>query len=237
MRHSDSGCSAHHHSCAAAGSVQACVSIVPIFNHLEPVQLEQIMETVQSATYKKGETIYRAGEKSDSLYIVHKGSVKIYRLSASGKEHMVSLLHPGDFTGEYALFSESIHESYGEALEETQMCIIQRDDIHAFLEKYPAISLKILQEFSQKLERSEKQTAYFATEKVETRIALYLVELADKLSSGKTVVLPMSRKDLAAYLGTTPETISRKIADLEAQGLLKQLSKKKLEILDVDGLL
>lgn len=219
-----------HHSDAA------CVSNVPIFNHLEAEQMNEIMATTQSGSYKRGEYIYHAGDNSDSLYIVNKGKIRIYRLSESGKEQLLRILHPGDFTGELALFKETIHESYAEAMEDTQICMIHQADVQGLLLKYPSISLKILNEFSIRLEQSEKQTTRFATEKVETRIALFLAECydAEQLSEFE---LPMSKKDLASYLGTTPETISRKLADLEEQGYIKQKGHKKVTILDLDGLL
>jgi CRP-like cAMP-binding protein len=216
---------------------KACVSLVPIFNHLEEEQMNEIMVTAQSVSYKKGDMIYHAGDQSDSLYIVSKGKIKIYRLSESGKEQLVRILNPGDFTGELALFNESLHESYAESMTNTQVCTIKRSDLQAFLIKYPSISLKILAEFSNRLEQSEKQTTRFATEKVETRIALFLAECIDDNDETYEIELPMSKKDLASYLGTTPETISRKLSDLEAEGYIKQKKNKKLEIVDLDGLL
>lgn len=213
-----------------------CVSLVPIFNHLEKEQMEEIMLTAQSVLFKKGEIIYHAGDNSDSLYIVSKGKIRIYRLSESGKEQLVRILHPGDFTGELALFKKDLHESYAEAMAETQVCMIKQSDLQELLLKYPSISLKILSEFSNRLDESEKQTTRFATEKVETRIALFLAEcLSDGQS--KELELPMSKKDLASYLGTTPETISRKLTELENEGYIKQKAHKKIEILDLDGLL
>lgn len=97
-------------------------------------------------------------------------------------------------------------------------------------------TLKMLTEFSKRLEESGSQTTNFATERVETRIALYLADLANK-SGSETIKLPMSRHDLASYLGTSPETISRRLADLEDRGLIKQLSRTNIEIIDMDGLL
>ncbi len=214
-----------------------CVSLVPIFNHLEEEQMDEIMNAAISMTYKKGEMIYQAGERSDSLFIVNKGRIRIYRLSESGKEQLVRILNPGDFTGELALFNEGVHESYAEAMLETQVCVIKRSDLQKLLLKYPTISLKILSEFSNRLDQSEKQTTSFATEKVETRIAMFLAECADSGETNNEIVLPMSKKDLASYLGTTPETVSRKFADLEQEGLIKQKSHKIIEILDLDGLL
>ena len=114
-------------------------------------------------------------------------------------------------------------------MEETQVCMITRSDLQEFLLKYPSISLKILAEFSNRLEQSEKQTARFATEKVETRLALFLAECLDHEGQSNEFVLPMSKKDLASYLGTTPETISRKMSDLEEAGYIKQKVHKKLK--------
>ncbi len=225
---------AHSHTCEAH---KLCVSTVPIFNHLEVDQMAEISETIKSVSYKKGEIVYRAGDQSDSLYIVREGKIRIYRLSETGKEQLVRILSPGDFTGELALFNEAIHESYAEAMEETKVCMIIRSDLQKFLIKFPSISLKLLSEFSKRLEKSEKQTTRVAAEKVETRIALFLADCIDKEEQSMEFVLPMSKKDIASYLGTTPETISRKLSDIEAEGYIKQMPHRKIKILDLDGLL
>jgi len=224
----------HGHQC---GGQKTCVSIVPIFNHLEADQIAEITESVQSNSYKKGEIIYRAGEQSDSLYIVKSGKVRIYRLSESGKEQLVRFLNPGDFTGELALFSESVHEAYAEAVANTEVCLITRKDLQKFLMKFPSISLKILAEFSNRLENSEKQTTRVSTEKVETRLAQFIAECIDRKESSMEFVLPMSKRDLASFLGTTPETISRRLTDFEEAGYIRQKQHRKIEVLDLDGLL
>ncbi len=221
----------------APGAHRGCISLVPIFNHLENDQMDEIMKAIKKVSYQKGEIIYSAGDQSDSLYIVSKGKIRIYRLSESGKEQLVRILTPGDFTGELALFSESIHESYAEAMEETNVCLITRSDLQQFLIKYPSISIKVLAEFSKRLEASEKQTTRFATEKVETRLALFLAECIDDKGPEMELVLPMSKKDLASYLGTTPETVSRKLTELEEAGYIKQMANRKIRIIDLDGLI
>ncbi|MEA4900750.1 Crp/Fnr family transcriptional regulator [Desulfitobacterium sp.] len=227
----------HIHYHAHGETHETCISLVPIFNHLEKEQMDEIMAVTYSVSFKKGENIYCAKDKSDSLYIVSKGKIKIYRLSESGKEQLLRILHPGDFTGELALFSETVHEEYAKAIEETSVCTIKRSELRKLLLKYPSISLKVLTEFSSRLEQSEKQATRFATEKVETRIALFLVECMDNEKQSTEVVLPMNKKDMASYLGTTPETISRKLAELEETEYIKLISNKKIKILDLDGLL
>ena len=97
--------------------------------------------------------------------------------------------------------------------------------------------MKFLSEFSNRLETSEKQTTRFTTEKVDARLALFLAECMDDGEGSMEIELPMNRKDLASYLGTTPETVSRKLADFENEGYIKQKASRKIEILDLDGLL
>lgn len=227
------------HHCSHTGGLhtRACITLVPIFNHLDDEKLDEIMCTIKTAHFDKGETIYRPGQQSDSLYIVSKGKIRIYRLSESGKEQLLRILQPGDFTGELALFRQSVHESFAEAMADTDVCMITRDDLQRFLLKYPTIALQILTEFSDRLGRSERQAARVATERVETRIAQYLAECVNEQGESLTIALPMSRKDLASYLGTTPETISRKLTELETQGYIQQMSGRKIKILDLEELL
>lgn len=214
-----------------------CITLVPIFNHLKEEEMADIMKVIQTKSFKKGERIFQAGDTSDSLYIVNRGQIKEYRLSESGKEQLVRLLNPGDFTGELALFREGVHESYAEAMMNSGVCMITREDLQKFLMEYPTISLRILSEFSERLARSERQTTSLATEKVETRIAMFLGECVNSDDPEMVIELPMSKKDLASYLGTTPETISRKLAELEEQGYIQLETNRKVRILDLDGLL
>lgn len=210
---------------------RSCVSSVPIFNHLEVEQLQDVMQVVKSVTYKRGEILFHAGDESDSLYIVNQGHVKIYRLSDLGREQLVRLLYPGDFTGELALFKATVLENFAEAVEDSQICVIKRDDLQQLLLKYPSISIKVLNEFANRLANSEKQSASFVSEKVETRIALFLQEQSKKQATN-TIELPMSKKDLASYLGTTPETLSRRLSDFEASGAIVQNGQRKITIKD-----
>lgn len=215
---------------------KTCISIVPIFNHLTTGEMQEIVKTTKSIAYPRGNTVYSAGEPSEGLYIVHKGRVKIYRLSESGKEQLVRILEPGDFTGELSLFSASIHDAYAEAMIASELCIMDRNDFQQFLMKYPQISLKVLTEFSTRLAKVERQAASIAMESVDTRVAMYLAELVE-VAKNETITLPMSRKDIASHLGTSPETISRKLTEFEEAGWILQMSQRKIRVLNLDTLL
>lgn len=213
-----------------------CVSIVPIFNHLPGHELVSIAGKAKMHTFERGEFIHRAGDDSDQLYIVHQGKVKVYRLSEGGKEQLVRILESGNFTGELALFSDFQHDSYAEAMEKSQICSIRRNDFRALLLKHPSIGLHVLSELAHRLGVSENQTAVIATEPVDARIGRYLAQLVEKYNS-RTITLPMSRKDLASYLGTAPETISRRFTEFEEAGWITQSGQRNIRILDLDALL
>ncbi|EMF0567059.1 MULTISPECIES: Crp/Fnr family transcriptional regulator [Enterococcus] len=221
------------------GDHAACIRLVPIFNHLEDSAMNYIAEKAHMKQYQKGEFLFRSQEKDDALYIVNRGKVRIYRLADSGKEQLVRILNPGDFTGEWTLFNpDAVHEEYAEATRDTVVCMIQQKDVQDFLEQYPAISLKLLAEMSKRLESSERQTTQVALESVITRLVLFLAENVEpEMGNSPTITLPMEKKDIASYLGTTPETISRKFGELEDEGLIQQLSGKRIKIQDLDDLL
>ncbi|MFR2390421.1 MAG: Crp/Fnr family transcriptional regulator [Enterococcus gallinarum] len=221
------------------GDHAACIRLVPIFNHLEDSVMNYIAEKAHTKQYQKGEFLFRSQEKEDTLYIINRGKIRIYRLADSGKEQLVRILNPGDFTGEWTLFNpDAVHEEYAEATRDTVVCMIQQKDVQDFLEQYPAISLKLLAEMSKRLESSERQTTQVAVESVITRLVLFLAENVEpEMGNSPTITLPMEKKDIASYLGTTPETISRKFGELEDEGLIQQLSGKRIKIQDLDDLL
>jgi len=205
-----------------------CLNIVPIFSHLNDKNKRKISHFITDKTYSKGDILYRAQECDSTLYIIHKGRVKIYRLTESGCEQLVRILEPGDFTGEYTIFNnESTHGEYAEAMTEITACTLNHKNIQPLLLEQPEIAMEIMKEMSHRLENSEKQTTQVTVGKIGERLAMYLADLVENEEEEATVELPMSRKEISSYLGTTPESISRKFKELEDQGMISQLPHKK----------
>ena len=217
----------------------ACVRLVPIFNHLDNESMAKIATKAKHRDLERGEYLYQAGDDEDSIYIVHKGQVRVFHLSENGKEQLIRVLNPGEFTGEWTLFSsDTYHENFGEATRNSAICVISRNDLAELLKEYPEISMKIMQAMSERLSKSEKQTASVATESVTNRIIYYLEDLTSgEAEDDVTIKLPMARKDIGSYLGTTPETLSRRFKGLEEKGLIEQLPKNTIHILSVEELL
>lgn len=213
-----------------------CISKVPIFNHLPIDELAVIANKANMRTYERGQFIHSAGDVSDKLFIVHKGKVKVYWLSDGGKEHLVRILKPGDFIGELALFSPRNHDAYAETMQKSEICAISQSDVRDLLREYPDVGLHLLTEMSNRLTISEKQTAVIATESTNARLAQYLAFHSEKEGSDN-FDLPMSRKYIASFLGTTPETVSRRLGEFEEAGWIKQKGQRNITILNLDALL
>lgn len=212
---------------------------VPIFNHLEADSLALIHQKIHAVEFKKGEYLFRAEEPTNTLYIIQSGAVRLFHLLESGKEQLIRILKPGDFIGEWSLFSQDRqYEDYAYALVDTKVCQLYADDFKEVLLNYPAVSLKILEEMSRRLQASEKMTSRVVNESVGTRLVNYLLgQLPGQASDAHLINLELSRKELAAFLGTTPETISRKFKELETLNIIKSLSPRKIKIINFDGLL
>ncbi|GGJ96220.1 Crp/Fnr family transcriptional regulator [Lentibacillus kapialis] len=212
-----------------------CISLVPIFNHLNHEEQVEVASTSMSQSYDKKDLIFQAGNPSEYLYIVHKGKVRNYNLSESGKEQLIRILEPGDFMGELAVFTDEWLTSFAEAIEPTEICAIHQSNLQQLLQEKPAIAFKILAESSKRLKDAEKTIERLSSQDVEKRLSSYLLEEAEKGTSSQ-ITLPMSKKDLASYLGTTQETLSRRLAGFADKGLVRQTGQRKINITDWEAL-
>jgi CRP-like cAMP-binding protein len=207
----------------------SCIDHVPIFANLSCEERMEIMEIASFRSYKKGEIIYRAGDEGGILYVLHAGRIKLFRLNAGGKEQVLRLVEPGEFMGELSLFSSLPLTDNAQALEATTMCVLQGDRLKALMAKYPSIAFKVMDELSRRLEKAEKRIEDISLRSVTHRVSRALLELAN---GKKEILLPMTKGDLASQLGMTQETLSRKLAALQEEGLIRLKGHRSIIIND-----
>ena len=139
-------------NCQNCGHHASCIENVPIFKGLTHEEGGNC-PNFHLRSLKKGEMVYRAGDKGGTLFILHTGRVKLYRLSSSGKEQVLRVVGPGEFIGELSLFSSLALTDFAQALEDTTMCVLQGERLKALMTKYPSIALKVMDELSRRLKR------------------------------------------------------------------------------------
>lgn len=207
---------------------ERCVSRVPIFSHLEMDELEEVFQRINHQSMKKGEYLFMEGDRSSSLFVIHKGKVRIYRLNDNGEEQLIRVLTHSDFTGELSLFSiDEKSKSYAEVLEDAEVCRINREDVYSLMKKYPDISIKIIESFAKRLNDSESLTANISLLNSRER----LIEYIRTHTKDDKLILNMTKKNLASYLSMQPETLTRTFKKLENEGVIKKINNKIYDIL------
>lgn len=212
-----------------------CISTVPLFQSLSVEQVDLIQAQIIERQFSNGDLIHQEGDEANTLYLVQKGQIRIFRLATSGKEQHLRVLEPGDFVGVPALFTQRQYEYFVEATQETTVCCIQRETFKELLLNNPQIALELLSVLSDRLEDSEQQTTWITSESVQGRLANYLLEEAGKQRTA-TLTLTSTKKNIASFLGMSPESFSRGLSKLTKAGLVKQPKANAIQILDQTGL-
>ena len=213
-----------------------CASQVPLFRSLSAEQLVEIQKAIIHREVEADEPIVLQGDIGSSLILVQSGMVKLVRNSADGDEVIISVLYPGEFFGELSLFTETPYGISAYAQLPTRLCILDKEKVKELISENPEIAFSFLRELSERLQAAQEHWEISVTRSVEARLARFLLEQAKK-SDGDIVTLKLSRQDIAGIIGTTPETVSRKIRELAKKEIIKLLSPRKIVIVDREQLM
>lgn len=210
-------------------SYESCLVKVPIFQNLTPEEQSEIVDLISVKKVKKGEYIYSAGDTKDSLFIVHEGKVKITRLSTNGEEQVIRILNPGDFVGERALFSAEEASDFATSAEDCHLCVISAEALKEHMSHNPKIMFSVMKELSGRLQKAEALIETTNLLPVNQRIAISLLNLADKQN---IVELQYTKGDWASLLGMKRETLSRKLSEFSAQKIIRLKGQRQIYILN-----
>ncbi|MHD0397104.1 Crp/Fnr family transcriptional regulator [Staphylococcus simulans] len=206
---------------------ELCVSKVPLFQNLDAEALEHVFSKVHATKVHKGDYLFMAGDDVHTLFVIHSGKVRIFRLTAEGDEQLIRILSHSDFTGELTLFNASEHaNTYAEALEDSDVCTIHQAAIHELITDYPEISIKMIEGLAERLNQSETMTTQIALMSSKERLLEY-IQLETKAGLLK---LSMTKKNLATYLSMQPETLNRTFKQLEQEGVLDKINHNTYKV-------
>ena len=221
------GCQIHHRAiCRGAG----------------PEAIDYLNRISHLYTYSRGEVIQAQGEESVLVGNVISGVIKIVISSEDGNQHIVGLLFPSDFFGR--VFHEQSRFSY-EAATDATLCSMSRPVFERFLSDYPEVEHHLLISTLDELDAMREWAHIISARSTMQRVASFLYVLAKRAQnqgcerdgSNPIITIPISRRDIAAYLGTTPETLSRNIQSLARRKVFHILDAKRFELLNEAELL
>lgn len=223
-------------SVALINSLRNC----QIFAGLPMPDLEKVAKITKVKPLSKGEYLFHEGDVATGFYVVQAGAINVHRVSAAGKEQVIHVFRPGDSFAEVALASDRGYPADARAIEESQVLFIEKVGILELLKRQPELALRMLGSMSAHLRVLVGQIEDLTMKNVETRLANWLVKQCPRRDSVKPVPiqLPVTKRVLAAELGTISETFSRTLAKFRQMELVSVkrdtitvLSPVKLEAL------
>ena len=204
-----------------------------LFTGLPSADMEAIARFTLVKPLEKGDYLFHEGEPSRGFYIVQKGAVNVHRVNAAGKEQVIHIFRAGESFAEATLATERGYPADARAIEAAQVLLVQKPAFLDLLKRQPELALRMLASMSLHLRVLVGQLEDLTLKDVETRLANWLVKRCPDPSSKRPVTfdLKMTKRVLAAELGTVSETFSRTLAKFRDQKLLA-VKGKTVTVLD-----
>ncbi len=205
-------------SIAIINTLRSC----QLFTGLPQSDLENIAAVTVLKSLEKGEYLFHEGGLAQGFYVVQRGSVNVHRVNAAGKEQIIHIFRTGESFAEVALATERGYPADARAIEPTQVLLVQKHGILALLKRQPELALRMLGSMSSHLRVLVGQLEDLTLKDVETRLANWLIKRCPDPQGDHPVriELTMTKRVLAAELGTISETFSRTLAKLRQQKLI-----------------
>lgn len=212
---------------------------VPFFSGLDDEDLKRIFELAIIRKYKKNMIIFMEGEPGEALYFIRQGKVKIYKNTADGREQILHILQVGDIFAEVVLFDSGTYPASAEVLEDAQIGLIRNSDVEELIKSCPELALKILRVMSKRLRTAQGHIRDLALKDTIGRVASMLVKLSQEHGvedeRGLLINLGLSRQELANYVGTTRETVTRILSDFRKSKVI-EMDKQNIIIINMQKL-
>ena len=200
---------------------------------LDCARLEEFRNLGWTLKLASGQALFHEGDPATRVFTLTKGTLKLYKLLADGRRQVTGFLHPGDFLG---ISVDDEHAFSAEALEDCLLCWFPRNRFDDFVEEHAAMERELYRMAAHELAAAQRQFVLLGRKTAMERVASFLRSLARRSGSvdeqAALVRLPMSRSDVADYLGLTKETVSRVISALKRDRVIRLDALNAIQILD-----
>lgn len=188
-----------------------------IFQGLESADLTSLGQLACRQSYGKGDSIFLQGEQASGFFIVVSGRVKVFKLSGHGREQILHIFGEGDHFAEVPAFDGNCFPASATAIEQTEILFFPRQHFLTLLEQNPHLAINLVKSFARHLRRFSQLVDNLSLREVPSRLAAYLLNSSHQ---GDRIELDVSKGQLAAMLGTVPETLSRAFYKLDREGII-----------------
>ncbi len=205
-------------------NAEEIISGAPVFSGLNAECMSSLIQLARVRKKSEGEVIFNKGERADGLYVLGLGEIEMFCATGDGKEQIMHVLTEGDLCAEVPLFQGGVYPASARAYTDIEYCYIEGGAFLDFACENPEVLLEMLAVISLRTKKFLSMVESLSLQDVTQRLAGYLLSNAD---SDGIVRLNRSKIELAAQLGTIPETLSRSLKKLATQGAIAVCSSDK----------
>jgi CRP-like cAMP-binding protein len=202
---------------------------VPLFADLEEGELERFSHVAVPRSFPSGTRVFHEGDSSDACYIVSEGSFRVTREHSDGRAITLATLGPGEIFGELAMLDGDLRSASAESITDGTLLALPANDVRSLLARNPEIALKLVAGLVRRLRAANARLSRQSFQTVPSRVAGILLQLsrdnqpagADPEGEPAEVTIRMNQTDLAQLAGTSRESVSRFLAELERAGVVR----------------
>lgn len=202
------------------------LSQISLLEELPMDDLKAVEELSEMKPVKKGTIILSPDKPMEALFFLKKGQIRLFRMNHHGKQFTVDILTSGNIFGETSTLSLTDDQVYAEAMTDTYLCMIERNDFEEFIERNPKIALKFINILSNRLKEVYSLSEKIALSDVKYRLIYLLLKLSEKtgrrINEWQTINMKLTHADIANMIGSTRETTSAILSQLKKDGLIKK---------------
>jgi CRP/FNR family transcriptional regulator, cyclic AMP receptor protein len=208
---------------------------VALFEDLGEAELERFSHVAVPRTYPAGTRVFHEGDSSDACYIVRDGSFRITREHSDGRAITLATLGPGEIFGELAMLDGDERSASAEALTDGEVLALPAGDVRSLLARHPEIALKLVAGLVRRLRAANVRLSRQSFQTVPSRVAGILAQLSREAQAdngdAEEITIRMNQTDLAQLAGTSRESVSRFLAELERAGVVRS-GRGRVTVLD-----
>jgi len=215
------------------------LSLVDIFESLSEQEIEQLNGQLPDRRLERGEVFYGPDDRSERLFLLQKGKIRIFRIIPDGREFTLAVVESGTVFGEMALTAQQLEGAYAQAMEPSQVSTMAREDLERLVLEKPEVGLKIMQVLSERLRRYETRLEDMTMKDVRSRLAGIIVLLVEseglRTGTGYRIPAHYTHERLGTMIGANRVAVTRAFGLLQDERVV-ELRRRLIHVTDLEAL-
>jgi len=203
-----------------------------VFSYLDEISVEELCDHKEELFFRKGEIINHEGEKISNFKYLKSGLVKLYRRTPNGEEQVITITRPFEFVSNMSIFSEERYQYSVSALEDSIVCMVNLDFIKQLFLKNGGFAMGLLTKISRINDKIISQTLDIRQKNLIGRVAYVLLYFTNDIYKSRVFDLPVSRKEIADYIGMSTANVIRTMSEFKKEGIIRVFGKT-IEVVDM----